>query len=133
MTDIAGLLQRGRAAAEALHTATFNVLRPSGEKVEDPVTLEEIPVLIVKHTAIRGKFQTGQSQTREAEAPGVKIADTTLEWHCSVLVADLLTDDVVECTASPSDPAQVGVRVRIIGPFVKSLATARRFSVERIS
>jgi hypothetical protein len=133
VTDIDTLLARGRAAAEALHTSTFNVLRPTGQTTEDPVTLKEVPVLTTRHTAIRGKFQTGQAQTREAEAPGVKIADTTLEWHCSVAVVDILTDDIIECTTSPADPSHPGVRVRVIGPFIKSLATARRFPVELLS
>lgn len=127
------VLAKGRARAESLHTANFDVLRDTGETTEDPETLQEVPVYDTIHAGIRGKFQSGVSQPREVEASGVKIADSALEWHCSIAVTGILTDDIVACLTSPTDPEYVGVRVRITGPHTKSYSTARRFPVERLT
>jgi hypothetical protein len=127
--DVASALPELRAAAESLHLDTFTVYRPAGFGPDPDEPLREIPVFATVHTGVRGKFQTGQAQARETETPGVKVAETSLQWHTSVSVTGVLTDDVVECTAS-ADPSLVNVRARIVGPFVKSIATARRFQVE---
>ena len=41
--------------------------------------------------------------------------------------------DVVEVTASPTDPAQIGRKFRVAGLFRKTLATAQRLSVEEVT
>jgi len=118
--------------AESLHTDTFTVYRPTGEMVQDPDTWTEVPELATILTDVKGKLQSGATQTREAQTPGVKVAETSLIWHTSVDTVGVLTDDVIECTAS-IDPELVGERVRVTGDFLKSLATARRYPVEHAS
>lgn len=125
-----GRLARARASLESLHTDTFTVYRPTGQKVTDPDTWEEVDEYTTELTGIKGKFQARASQDSEAQAPGMKVAETVIQWHTSIGTVGVLTDDVVECTASVHDPALVGRRARITGPAVKSIATARRFNVE---
>jgi hypothetical protein len=129
--DVTAALPELRAAAESLHRDTFTVHRPTGETVT--VGLTETPVYETVHEGVKGKLQSGQAQTRETETPGVKVAETSLFWHTSVTVLGILTDDEVECTASEYDPALVGTRVRVTGPHLKSIATARRFPVSELT
>jgi hypothetical protein len=130
------MTQRGRRLAESLHRDTFTVYRATGEFAENPDTLTETPVYAAIHEGVRGKLQTGESQPRDTQTPGVKVTETSLFWHTSVTVSGVLTDDVIECTAVDprvGDPALVGTRVRVTGPFLKSIATARRFPVQEIT
>ena len=114
-------------------TDTFAVRRPTGATVTDPDTLIETPVYETVHESVKGRFQTNEAQTREVDAAGVKVAESTLTWHTPVSTVGVLTDDVVECIASTHDPELVGVVARVVGPFTKSQATARRFPVQRVS
>lgn len=131
--EIAAALPELRAQAESLHTSTFTVYRRTGGKVMDPVTLEETDEFAVVLEDVAGKLQSGQAQPNDAQVAGQKFTETSLAWHTSVDTLGVLTDDVVECTASPTDPELVGVRVRVAGPFIKSMATARRFRCEVVS
>ena len=121
--------------AESLHADTFTVQRATGNKVTDPVSLEESDELAVIHAAVKGKFQFPESRPRDVQIPGMKVAETAAEWHTSVSVLGILTDDIVTCVAvgEGGDPDLVGSRVRVVGPFMKSFATARRFPVEELS
>jgi hypothetical protein len=131
-TDIAAVLPELRVQAESLHTDTFTVYRATGEMVQDPVTLEERPEFATILSGVRGKFQQSAAQSREANVPGMTVTETSMAWHTSISTLGVLTNDEVECTAvGPlGDPDLVGTRMRIAGPFLKSLATARRFYVE---
>lgn len=133
--DIAAALPELRAQAESLHTDTFTVYRATGEKTQDPVTLVESDVFATVLADVAGKLQTGQAQPNDTQAAGQNVVESGMFWHTSVNTLGVLTDDVVECTAvGPlSDPELVGRRVRVTGPFLKSLATARRFPVEAVS
>lgn len=127
---------RGRAFAESLHRDTFTVFRSTGETTIDPVTLVESRVFAIVVSGVRGKFKASGADNRDADTPGVKVTETGLEWHTSLSVTGILTDDEVECTAVDAvfgDPDLVGVRVRITGPFIKSIATARRFRVSELT
>lgn len=127
-------LARGRARAESLHRDTFTVYRPTGET--EYVGLKEVPVFETIHESVRGKFQATTSQTLPVQTPGVAVAESRFEWHTSLDVLGILTDDEVECIAVDpivGDPELVGVRVRITGPFWKTHATARRFQVSELS
>lgn len=124
-----------RREAESLHTDTFKVSRQTGVET-DPETLEERPVLTVVRPSVKGKLKAGGAQNRSVQTPGVQFAETTPEWHTSVEVTGILTDDIVECIAVDpisGDPDLVGVTLRITGPFLQSRATARRFKVEELS
>jgi hypothetical protein len=129
-----GALNMGRRQAEALFLDTFTVYRQNGTAT-DPVTLEERPTYATIHSDVAGKFQVTDQQPRQGSIPGAVTAESSLQWHTSVSTLGVRTDDEVECTGvgEGGDPDLVGVRVRVVGPFVKSHATARRFPVEEIS
>lgn len=125
-----------RAAAESLHRDTFTVYRATGEITIDPVTLVETKVYATVVANVRGKFKASGADNRDAQTPGMKVAETGLEWHTSLNVTGIHTDDEVECVAVDpvsGDPENVGRRVRITGPFIKSIATARRFRVSELT
>lgn len=130
-----GALRMGRRMAESLFAETFMVQRATGNKIQDPVTLEETDELATVHASVMGKFQFPESRPRDVQVPGMKVAETAAEWHTSVSVLGILTDDIVACVAvgEGGDPDLVGSRVRVVGPFMKSFATARRFPVEELS
>lgn len=133
--EIAAALPELRIQAESLHQDTFTVYRKTGAMVTDPETLVESPQFATILTGVKGKLQAGSAQANDAEIPGQKVIETSLFWHTSINTLGVLADDEVLCTAAGpiSDPEIVGSRVRITGPFVKSLATARRFPVEEQS
>lgn len=131
--DIAAALPELRRQAESLHLDTFTVFRRTGGVVTDPVTHEETPEFATVLSGVMGKLQTTEAQSRDTQTPGQKVTETGLSWHTSVNTLGVLTDDEVVCTASVHDPALVGLRVRVVGPFLKSIATARRFQVSELS
>lgn len=134
--DVQAVLPELRAAAESLHRDTFTVYRPAGLGPDPDESSREIPVFTTVHAGIRGKLKASGADNRDVQTPGVKVAETGLEWHTSLSVLGILTDDEVECTAVDpvmGDPALVGTRVRITGPFIKSIATARRFRVVELT
>lgn len=130
------VIARGRAFSEASFTDTFTVYRATGETTLDPVTLVESKVYSIVVKRVRGKFKASGADNRDAQTPGMKVAETGLEWHTSLSVRGILTDDEVECVAVDpvtGDPDNVGRRVRVTGPFIKSIATARRFRVSELT
>jgi hypothetical protein len=131
-TDVTAALPSLRVQAESLHQDTFKVLRATGNKVTDPVTLVESDEFSTVHASVSGKFQMSAAGPLDVAIPGQNVAESNLQWHTSVNTLGVLTGDVVECTAvGPlGDPNNVGLRLRITGPFLKSLATARRFPVQ---
>lgn len=132
----AGRLASARASTEALHRDTFTVYRDTGQTNTDPVTLVESKVYKIVAKRVRGKFKASGADNRDAQTPGMKVAETGLEWHTSLNVRGILTDDEVECVAVDpvtGDPDNVGRRVRVTGPFIKSIATARRFRVSELT
>lgn len=133
--DIAAVLPELRVQAESLHQDTFTVYRKTGATVTDPDTLVESAQYATVLASVKGKLQSGSAQANDAEIPGQKVIETALFWHTSVKTLGVLPDDEVLCIAAGplSDPEIVGSRVRITGPFLKSLATARRFPVEEQS
>ncbi|MEV7827507.1 DUF6093 family protein [Microbacterium enclense] len=132
----AGRLVSARRSTEALHRDTFTVYRATGEVVKDPILLTETPVYAVVAKRVQGKFKASGADNRDVQTPGMKVAETGLEWHTSLDVRGILTDDEVECVAvdpDTGDPDNVGRRVRVTGPFIKSIATARRFRVSELT
>ena len=134
-TDIAAALPELRAQAESLHRDTFRVYRNNGGTTTDPETLEERPTFDTTHASVQGKLQFTDLRPSDAPLPGQVLTETSLQWHTSVNTLGVLTGDEVECTAvGPlGDPELIGMRVRVAGPFLKSMATARRFPVTQVS
>lgn len=136
MTASASDIILARREAESLHNDIFTVYRATGATITDPDTLVEAREYATVHVGVKGKFKQGGAGNNEAQTPGVQVAQTSLEWHTSISVTGVRTDDEVECTAVhpvTGDPDLVGVRVRVTGPFLQSVATARRFKVEELS
>lgn len=130
------VIARGRAFSEAAFSDTFTVYRDTGETTLDPVTLVESKVYSIVARRVRGKFKASGADNRDTQTPGMKMAETGLEWHTSLNVRGILTDDEVECVAVDpvtGDPDNVGRRVRVTGPFIKSISTARRFRVSELT
>jgi hypothetical protein len=134
--DVAQALPALRAAAESMHRDTFTVFRKTGATTTNPVTLEEVAQFAVVHEDVKGKLKQGEGSGEDVDIPGAVVVASGLVWHTSVTVAGIRTDDEVECTAVDGvtgDPDLVGVRVRVTGPFLRSIATARRFPVQELS
>lgn len=81
-----------------------------------------------------GKLQTFEAYEQSGEA--VAHTFTTMRLHLHLPVneasAEVTVDDFAVCTASPSDAANVGAKVRIAGTHRKSMQTARRFPVAEV-
>ena len=135
-SDVVAVLPELRAQAESMFRDTFTVLRKTGNKITDPVTLEEVDEYAVLIPAVKGKFKNGLGRGADAEIPGVVAVVSSMEWHTSISTTGVRLDDEIQCVAvdpNVGDPELVGVRVRVTGPIARSLATARRFPVEEVS
>lgn len=135
-SDVVAALPQLRAQAESMFRDTFSVLRKTGNKITDPVTLEEVDEYSVFIPSVKGKLKNGLGRGADAEIPGVVAVVSSMEWHTSVSTVGIRLDDEIQCVAvdaTVGDPELVGVRVRVTGPIARSLATARRFPVEEVS
>lgn len=135
-SDIIAALPELRAQAESTFTDTYTVFRPNGGVSTDPVTLIESPTFDTFLTGVRGKLKAGVGRGEDTPIPGVIAVVSSLEWHTSLGTVGVRLNDEIACTAvdaSVGDPANVGVRVRVTGPFLMSKATARRYPVEEVS
>ena len=112
---------------------TCTVRRDTGTTTIDPETLQEVPVYDTILTGLRCKIQFPTNRSTEVQVPGQQVAKTDMEWHVPIATVGVLTDDLVTIdTVDPvtGDPDMVGKVVRVVGPFLKSWATARRFQIE---
>jgi hypothetical protein len=81
-----------------------------------------------------GALTIGGTAPHEVDAAGQQLVTQS-----SVLALPVATsggvgkDMVATCVASQNDPAMVGVRVRVTGPYRQTYATKRRFEVEEIN
>jgi hypothetical protein len=135
-SDIIAALPELRRQAESTFTDTYTVYRPNGGTTTDPVTLEERPDFDVLAADVRGKFKSGIGRGEDTAIPGVIAVVSSLEWHTSVSTVGVSLNDEIACTAVDAvvgDASNVGVRVRVTGPFLMSKATARRYPVEEVS
>jgi hypothetical protein len=97
--DVAAALPGLRVQAESLHRDTFSVFRKTGNKTQDPVTLEEVDEFATVHTGVKGKLKQGEGSGEDTEIPGAVVVVSRLFWHTSVTVTGVLTDDEVEETS----------------------------------
>lgn len=81
-----------------------------------------------------GKLQSFEAYEQTPEAAGHQAVVMRPHLHLPVNdeSAAVSADDVAVCTASATDPALVGVTVRVAGAVVKTYMTARRFPVAEI-
>lgn len=129
-TEIVAALPELRREAEALMTDTATLRRATGSLVPDPETLEEVPEMAVVLTS---RCKLKYTVTATELVPGQSVAQTQMEWHVpwdtvGVRVGDQVTIDTVDPVTG--DPDLPGAQFRIIGPFRRSYATAKRFRIE---
>ena len=128
--SVARALARGRRLAESLMLDTCKVERPDTSKPRDPITNEH-PL----KTVYTGK---AKSQTYEAHevadlAGGHQRIVQRYAAHFPVSAFDPQVGDIITWTASAANPNLVGKVERIAAPFEKSLQTATRVFVDRVS
>lgn len=130
----ARMLMKGRIMAESLMHSVGVIRRATGEKVTDPVTLEESDVLVeVYEGACR--FKAGGTLAGRSDVPGAVVVDqgAVLSLPVGALGAGgVRLNDIWECTANQHDPSMVGKKARVTGEHSQTFATAHRYPVEVI-
>jgi hypothetical protein len=121
-----------RAEAESLMLDTGQAKRPTGGLAYDPGTQTEGP----SYTNLDSGPCKLQSSGLSAAVEEVGDRTATLvryELHRPVSSTPLAVGDIWEFTSVDDlSSAVVGERFRVVAPFEKTLATARRYQVERV-
>lgn len=146
--SVGALLSRGRAEAEALMLDTCSITRGgTSEPVFDPATGLFTPPGGTVVYAGKCRVKAPQARTvRTAEAGERQIALIPGEVHIPVVSGGYRTDpatglpfvptddDTVVITAvgRASDPSLLAVALTIEGPFIGSLTSSRRMSVQAV-
>lgn len=78
----------------------------------------------------KSRLKHPRMTAKEVDAAGQLLVATSLELQVPVDTADLKPGDLVEMTACPDRPNQIGRRFKIVGPFDGSQTTALRYRVE---
>lgn len=129
--QVAGALPELRRAAEALMLDAGRALRP-GPMGYDPVTQVEGPTEVELFTS-DCKIQTRNTEVSEAQVGERTAVQLRLELHLPIGTEPLQAGDEFEVTTpGPLSAVPAGRRYRVAGPFEKSLATARRYTVEEV-
>lgn len=130
MPDPTGAVLAGRAAAERLMLDAGTALRPTGETAYDPATQTEGDVYADLFTS-PCKIQSRSLAAREEQVAGRTATSVRVELHLPASTEPLTAGDVWEVTTPHSlSVVPAGRRYRILAPFEKGLATARRYEVE---
>lgn len=123
----------GRREAEKLMVSTCKIERATGETVLDPITYEEVPVVI---TAYEGKckIRMANAMVKRAQIPGQVLAVQQLVLSVPIVGSETIrSGDVVTVTANPLDDGLVDKKFTVRGQHAQTFATARRFEIEGIS
>lgn len=132
----AGLIGRGRALSDSIMPDQCQVTRSGGEPVLDEASglLVDPGREVVYDGPFRSRGVTAVPGEIESASQLLVETDASVAFPVSIGSALIETDDILEWTAAAFDPALVGAKVRITGPFTKtSHAVARRFRVEETS
>lgn len=126
-------ITQGRQSAEAGMLDDCRITRGGGATTIDPAT--GLPVEGDDTTVYSGKckVQSADLQVASPVSGDHVYAVQRFTVHIPVAADDVEVGDVVEVTASPTDPAQIGRKFRVAGLFRKTLATAQRLSVEEVT
>lgn len=130
---IGGLIGSGRDLSGRLMPDRCKVTRPGGEAVLNEATgLLEAPAdATVYEGPFRARGVAAVPGEIEAGAQLLVETDASVSFPVDATSAGIQKDDVLTWVTSTYDPALVGAKVRITGPFTKtSQAVARRFRVE---
>lgn len=129
----AAAVAAGRRLAESLMSDTCSITRQGGATTIDPAT--GLPVEGDDTTIYSGKckVQSADLQVASPVSGDHVYAVQRFTVHIPVAAVGVKVGDVVEVTASPTDPAQIGRKFRVAGLFRKTFATAQRLSVEEVT
>lgn len=123
----------GRAAAERLMLDTGKALRPTGGTVYDPATQSSVAAADDLFTDTPCKLQSRGLVSADNEVGDRTATTIRVELHLPADSDPLTTGDLWEITdVSDLSMATVGDRYRVTAPIAKSIATARRYEVERV-
>lgn len=128
--DVLGVLQVGRGLAESLMVDACTVTREDPDGTEDPVTGDRPRVEVY---AGKAKSQTYEAYEQTPESGEHRFTVQRYAVHFPMVSFTPRVGDVVEWTACPWDPSRVGTLERVTAPFSKSMATAQRVFVDRMS
>ncbi|UOQ60382.1 DUF6093 family protein [Leucobacter rhizosphaerae] len=78
----------------------------------------------------KARLKHPRMAAKEVDAGSQLLVSTSLELQVPVASEDFAAGDVVEMTACPDRPNQVGRKFKVIGPFDGSQTTALRYRVE---
>lgn len=125
-----GLLE-GRKLADSLMVDEVSISRRTGETTTD----DEGSVVDVTEVvyAGRARVQVVESVPTGGDVAGLDLAVTRARVDVPISAGPFRPDDLVTVTAARHDPHLAGVRVRILAPFNKSMATAQRLPGEVVS
>jgi len=122
----------GRRQAENLMESTCAVRRVTGS-TRDPDSAQNVPTYLdVWSGPCRLRFPFVRPQQVDA-------AGELLNQQRGILsvpvdgTSGIQTNDIVTITAAPLDDGMVGVRLRVMGPFFETHATARRLPVQVVT
>lgn len=133
-SDLAAALPLLRAAAESRMTDKCQITTAASSPVLNVETgeYETAPGTVVYVGPCELKM--GGTAPRPVDAAGQALIEQhdILKLPMAKSTA-VKVDQVAEILSSETDPMLVGLKVRILGPFAQTYATARRFPVELIS
>lgn len=100
-----------------------------GPAVLDEATGKKTSTTVVVYQG-KCEFRAAQVQATTAEQSGQQLVvqDATLKLPIATSTA-VSKDHDVEILTSATDPALVGLKARIVGPFASAYTTARRFPI----
>lgn len=126
--DVSRALSMGRRAAESRMLDEINVTR-EGDEVWDEDMGQYVPGLEVLYSG-KARVKSSGATGREVDAGSLVVTIGQLEVHVPVGAPLFAPNDVVEVTASPTRPDQVGRRFHVVRPFDGSQTTSVRYRVE---
>lgn len=123
----------GRRAAERLMLDAGTASRPTGGTTYDPEMQTEVPAADPLFDS-RCKIQARSLVVRTEEVGGRTAATIRLELHLPVDTDALQAGDLWTVTAPHAlSTVPAGTVYRVSGPAEGSLATARRYEIERVT
>jgi hypothetical protein len=109
---------------------TCVVTRDDPEAPVDELTGKREPVQVYSGPA---KSQTYEAYEQNPEAGGHSYTVQRYAAHFPVGSFEVQVGDQIRWTSCPLDPSRVGAEERVTAPFSKSIATAQRVFVDRVT
>lgn len=125
--DIDLRMARGEAERGMRDRCTVSRTTVSSTLDQETGTYPEISVEVYSG---RARLKHPRMAAKHVEAGSQLLVETMLELQVPVATDDFAAGDVVEITASPDRPNQVGRRFKVVGPFDGSQTTALRYRIE---